>query len=67
VPALPPGLAHRPWPLPVQNLLCAYLAAAVLAGLLVNTLLGWWLDPVIGLGIAVWAIWEGVEAGRGEE
>ena len=30
-----------------QNLLCAYLAAAVLAGLLANTLLGWWwLDPV---------------------
>ena len=41
----------------VQNLLCAYLAAAVLAGLLANTLLGWWwLDPAIGLGIAAWAI-----------
>jgi divalent metal cation (Fe/Co/Zn/Cd) transporter len=52
----------------VQNLLCAYLAAAVLAGLLANTLLGWWwLDPAIGLGIAVWAIWEGAESWRGEE
>jgi divalent metal cation (Fe/Co/Zn/Cd) transporter len=52
----------------VQNLLCAYLAAAVLAGLLANTLLGWWwLDPAIGLGIAAWAIWEGAEAWRGEE
>lgn len=52
----------------IQNLLCAYLAAAVLVGLLANTLLGWWwLDPAIGLGIAVWAIWEGAEAWRGEE
>lgn len=51
----------------VQNLLCAYLAAAVLTGLLANTLLHWWwLDPVIGLGIAGWAIWEGAEAWRGE-
>jgi len=52
----------------VQNLLCAYLAAAVLAGLLANTLLGWWwLDPAIGLGIAAWALWEGTESWRGEE
>ncbi len=51
----------------VQNLLCAYLAAAVLTGLLANTLAGWWwLDPAIGLGIAGWAIWEGAEAWRGE-
>jgi divalent metal cation (Fe/Co/Zn/Cd) transporter len=51
-----------------QNLLCAYLAAAVLAGLLANTLLGWWwLDPVVALGIAVLAVWEGVEAWRGEQ
>lgn len=52
----------------VQNLLCAYLAAAVLAGLLANTLVGWWwLDPAIGLGIAAWAVWEGAESWRGEE
>jgi divalent metal cation (Fe/Co/Zn/Cd) transporter len=51
----------------VQNLLCAYLAAAILAGLLANTLLSWWwLDPAIGLGIAAWAIWEGAESWRGE-
>jgi len=51
-----------------QNLLCAYLAAAVLAGLLANTLLGWWwLDPVVALGIAGLAVREGVEAWRGEE
>jgi divalent metal cation (Fe/Co/Zn/Cd) transporter len=51
-----------------QNLLCAYLAAAVLVGLLGNTLFGrWWLDPVVALGIAVIAVWEGVESWRGEE
>jgi divalent metal cation (Fe/Co/Zn/Cd) transporter len=51
-----------------QNLLCAYLAAAVLVGLLANTLLGWWwLDPVVGLGIAALAVREGIEAWRGED
>ena len=50
-----------------QNLLCAYLAVAVLAGLLANTLWGWWwLDPVVALGIAALAVWEGVEAWRGD-
>jgi divalent metal cation (Fe/Co/Zn/Cd) transporter len=51
-----------------QNLLCAYLAAAVLAGLLANTLLGWWwLDPVVALGIAGLAVREGAEAWHGED
>jgi divalent metal cation (Fe/Co/Zn/Cd) transporter len=51
-----------------QNLLCAYLAAAVLAGLLANTALGWWwLDPVVALGIAGLAVREGIEAWHGEE
>lgn len=51
-----------------QNLLCGYLAAAVLVGLLGNTLFGlWWLDPIVGLGIAALAVWEGSEAWRGEE
>jgi divalent metal cation (Fe/Co/Zn/Cd) transporter len=51
-----------------QNLLCAYLAAAVLAGLLANTLLGWWwLDPAVALGIAGLAVREGIEAWHGEE
>src|SRR6059058_1553684 len=51
-----------------QNLLCAYLAAAVLAGLLANTVLGWWwVDPVVALGIACLAVREGVEAWHGEE
>ncbi len=51
-----------------QNLLCAYLAAAVLVGLLANTLLGWWwLDPVVALGIAALAVREGIEAWRGQD
>ncbi len=51
-----------------QNLLCAYLAAAVLTGLLANTMFGaWWLDPAIGLLIAVLAVREGREAWAGED
>ena len=50
-----------------QNLLCAYLAAAVLAGLLANAAFGiWWLDPVAALFIAAVAVREGVETWRGE-
>ena len=50
-----------------QNLLCAYLAMAVLAGLLANTLFGvWWLDGVVALGIAGWAVAEGRRAWAGQ-
>jgi divalent metal cation (Fe/Co/Zn/Cd) transporter len=50
-----------------QNMLCAYLAAALLVGLLGNALAGaWWLDPVVGLLIAGVAVKEGVDAWRGE-
>jgi divalent metal cation (Fe/Co/Zn/Cd) transporter len=50
-----------------QNLLCAYMAAGVLAGLAANTALGWWwLDPTIALGIAALAVREGREAWAGE-
>ncbi len=50
-----------------QNLLCAYLAAAVLVGLVANSLFGWWwLDPIAGLLIAGVAVREGLEAWRGE-
>jgi divalent metal cation (Fe/Co/Zn/Cd) transporter len=50
-----------------QNMLCAYLAGALLIGLLANYAAGaWWLDPVIGLLIAAVAVKEGVEAWRGE-
>ena len=50
-----------------QNILCAYLAAGVLAGLAANSLFGiWWLDPLVALGIAGLAISEGRESWRGE-
>lgn len=50
-----------------QNMLCAYLAGALLLGLLANAALGaWWLDPVVGLLIAAVAVEEGAEAWRGE-
>jgi divalent metal cation (Fe/Co/Zn/Cd) transporter len=50
-----------------QNLLCGYLAIAVLFGLLANALAGiWWLDPLIALGIAAVAVQEGRKALRGE-
>jgi divalent metal cation (Fe/Co/Zn/Cd) transporter len=49
-----------------QNLLCAYLAAAVLVGLLGNALFGlWWLDPAAALVIAGVAVREGIESWRG--
>jgi divalent metal cation (Fe/Co/Zn/Cd) transporter len=50
-----------------QNILCAYLAGALLVGLVGNALFGaWWLDPGVGLLIAGVAIKEGTEAWRGE-
>ncbi len=50
-----------------QNLLCAYMAVSVLAGLLANTLWGaWWLDPTVGVLIAALAVREGRSAWRGE-
>jgi len=50
-----------------QNILCAYLAAALLVGLLGNAVLGaWWLDALVGLLIAGVAVKEGAEAWRGE-
>ena len=51
-----------------QSILCAYLAAALLVGLLGNALAGaWWLDPVVGIAIAAVALTEGLEAWRGED
>jgi divalent metal cation (Fe/Co/Zn/Cd) transporter len=50
-----------------QNMLCAYLAGALLIGLAGNAIAGaWWLDPVVGLLIAAVAVKEGVDAWRGE-
>ncbi len=51
-----------------QNLLCAAQAAAVLLGLAATAVLGWsWVDPVIALALAVWALREGRAAWRGED
>ena len=50
-----------------QTLLCTYLSAVLLVGLLLNALLGWsWADPIAGLVIAAVAVHEGVEAWRGD-
>jgi divalent metal cation (Fe/Co/Zn/Cd) transporter len=50
-----------------QNMLCAYLAGALLVGLLANAAAGaWWLDPLLGLLIAGVAVNEGLESWRGE-
>ena len=48
-------------------MLCAYLAGALLLGLLANAAFGaWWLDPIVGLLIAAVAVKEGIEAWTGE-
>ncbi|MGW6424968.1 cation transporter [Nocardia sp. NPDC055053] len=50
-----------------QTLLCTYLSAVLLAGLLLNALFGWSLaDPIAALVIAVIAVKEGRDAWRGD-
>jgi hypothetical protein len=50
-----------------QTLLCAYLSAVLLVGLLLNASMGWgWADPVAGLVIAAVAAREGIQAWRGQ-
>lgn len=50
-----------------QTLLCTYLSAVVLVGLLANSLLGWWwADPLAALVVAGVALREGLEAWRGD-
>jgi divalent metal cation (Fe/Co/Zn/Cd) transporter len=50
-----------------QNQLCAYLSVALLVGLLLNAIAGWWwADPVAALVIAAFAAKEGRESWRGE-
>jgi divalent metal cation (Fe/Co/Zn/Cd) transporter len=52
-----------------QNYLCGAQAAAVLAVLAITHYWpgGWWLDPVVGLGIAAVAVREGRQAWRGND
>ncbi|MCM1973041.1 MULTISPECIES: cation diffusion facilitator family transporter [unclassified Streptomyces] len=50
-----------------QTLLCTYLSAVLLVGLLANSLFGWsWADPVAALVIAVIAVKEGRDAWQGK-
>ncbi|MCM3535103.1 cation transporter [Cellulosimicrobium funkei] len=50
-----------------QTLLCTYLSAVLLVGLVLNVTLGWsWADPLAALVIAAVAVKEGVEAWRGD-
>lgn len=50
-----------------QRLFCTHLSAAVLLGVVLNSLFGWWwADAIAGLVIAVFAIREGIEAWRGD-
>lgn len=50
-----------------QTLLCSYLSAALLVGLVLNAWLDWsWADPAAALVIAGFAVREGREAWRGD-
>lgn len=50
-----------------QTLLCSFLSAALLLGLVANAVAGWWwADPVAALLIAAVAVREGHEAWRGD-
>ncbi len=52
----------------VQTLLCTYLSAVLLVGLLLDATLGWsWADPLAALVVAGVALSEGREAWRGED
>jgi len=51
----------------VQNMVCAYLSVALLAGLLANAIAGWWwADPAAALVIAAVAAREGIASWNGE-
>jgi divalent metal cation (Fe/Co/Zn/Cd) transporter len=48
-------------------MLCAYLSAALLMGLLANAVAGWWwADPLVALGIGAVAGREARDAWQGE-
>lgn len=50
-----------------QTLLCSYLSAVLLVGLVLNALFGWtWADPIAALVIAGFAVREGRQAWRGD-
>ncbi|MFI6506993.1 hypothetical protein ACIBCT_05255 [Streptosporangium sp. NPDC050855] len=49
-----------------QNLMCAALAAGVLAGLALNAAGWWWIDPAMAVLLAAVAAREGARAWRGD-
>ncbi|MBP0456069.1 cation transporter [Streptomyces montanisoli] len=50
-----------------QTLLCTYLSAVLLVGLILNATLNWtWADPIAALAIAVIAVKEGRDAWQGK-
>ncbi|TCN39653.1 cation efflux family protein [Kribbella orskensis] len=50
-----------------QTLLCTYLSAVLLVGLVLNATVGWfWADPIAGLIIAIVALREGIQAWQGK-
>jgi len=50
-----------------QTLICSYLSAVLLVGLVLNSTLGWWwADPLAAVVIAGFAVREGIEAWRGD-
>lgn len=50
-----------------QTLLCTYLSAVLLGGLLLNATLGWsWADPIAALVVAAVAVKEGLDAWKGD-
>lgn len=50
-----------------QTMLCSYLSAILLVGMVANATLGWWrADPIAAVVIAALAVREGREAWRGD-
>ncbi|WP_029288411.1 cation diffusion facilitator family transporter [Cellulomonas sp. HZM] len=50
-----------------QTLICSYLSAVLLVGLVLDSAMGWWwADPVAALVIAAFAVREAIEAWRGD-
>ena len=46
-----------------QTILCTYLSAILIVGLVLNMTLGWWwADPIAAIGIAILAFREGIQA-----
>src|SRR5512140_3881697 len=49
-----------------QTMICTYLSAILLGGLILNALLGWWwADPIAALAMVPLITWEGMEGIRG--